>query len=178
VTVVNYFEKCKQTGEAFDENTALSLPATAALPLSGGANANTPSTTRQAGATQQGQMQGVVYHSGQQQTLSQNQPQLQPLPSQASTTGDFQPALPLLGGIIDPTNITGSISSDPQSHRDPGPVPFTPLRPTLTGGMVRGLQDGTYLNRLLVQIFVGLPNLRVVADLHVCRHPGADTSGS
>lgn len=148
MTVVNYYEKCKQSGERFDENTAFALPPTAPLPLS---NAD----TRQAGATQQGQMQGVVYQPGQQQALSQNQPQLQPLQSQAMTTADFQPPLAQLGGIIDPTNITGSISSDPLSHRDPGALPFTSLRPTLTGGMVRGLQDGAYLNHPFVQPFVG-----------------------
>lgn len=134
ITIVEYYKKCLRTGENFDESKALSLPIMVQLP----ANLNVPG--RQVGAQQQqGQMQGVMYHSGQ-PVLTQSQPQIQPIQPHASS--DYLPPIPQLTGITDPNKITETVSVDPAAHKDPGPANFSTLRPTLTGGMVRGLQDG------------------------------------
>ncbi|PVG03075.1 hypothetical protein CPB86DRAFT_779960 [Serendipita vermifera] len=45
--------------------------------------------------------------------------------------------------IHDPTNITLTVSSNAAAHADPGPVAWPSVRPTLTGGVPTGLQNGT-----------------------------------
>lgn len=50
--------------------------------------------------------------------------------------------VPFAEKIPDPDGITKVVSKDPAAHADPGPVVFPPLRPTLTGGVPMGLQNG------------------------------------
>lgn len=46
--------------------------------------------------------------------------------------------------IADPEGITRVVSKDPTAHGDPGPVTFPALRPTLTGGVPLGIQNGMW----------------------------------
>lgn len=46
--------------------------------------------------------------------------------------------------ICDPEEITKVVSKDPTAHSDPGSVAFPALRPTLTGGVPLGIQNGVW----------------------------------
>jgi hypothetical protein len=46
--------------------------------------------------------------------------------------------------ITDPEGITTVVSKDPTAHIDPGSVAFPALRPTLSGGVPLGIQNGMW----------------------------------
>lgn len=69
------------------------------------------------------------------------QPQQPPPQSIAVQGQQQQPPIPK-EAIHDPMGTVKALSTQPSAHVDPGPVNWTSLRPTLTGGMAKGLADG------------------------------------
>ena len=54
--------------------------------------------------------------------------------------------------ICDPEEITKVVSKDPTAHSDPGSVAFPALRPTLTGGVPLGIQNGMWHIQLALSL--------------------------
>jgi hypothetical protein len=82
--------------------------------------------------------------------LERHQQQLQQQQSRMMEAATMWP-----NEIHDPDEITKVVSKDPAAHGDPGSVAFPALRPTLTGGVSLGIQNGMW------HCFTLLPSLTV-----------------
>lgn len=100
-------------------------------------------------------LQRFLQQQQQQQQQGAGQQQQQPQQQEPSRMEGVVATPSWPNKISDPEEHIKMVSKDPAAHMDPGPVAFPALRPTLTGGVPLGIQNGvSRLHPLLLPLLI------------------------